>query len=324
MEIFDQIINEFSTIPHVNEWPEVQALFRRVASGKPRHWLLPLRACEAVGGTAQQSLPALAAVACSHIGIVLVDDMLDADPRGEHLRAGAPAVANMASALQSAALAVIARCEMDSNTKLTALESLNEMFLSTTLGQYWDVQPVTDEEGYWRIARTKSSPFFGAALQLGALMGGASLSLAAQINNLGSIYGEMIQIHDDLNDTMEAPANPDWSEGRSPLPILFARLVDHPLRARFEELCPHAGSNPRILEEAQEILIQCGAVSYCIHQLLSRYQTVTEILPTLSLARREALTSLFEDVVRPACKLFQAVGAAPADLSIAEMMAGWE
>jgi hypothetical protein len=27
MEIFDQIINEFSTIPHVKDWPEVQALF---------------------------------------------------------------------------------------------------------------------------------------------------------------------------------------------------------------------------------------------------------------------------------------------------------
>ena len=51
-----------------------------------------LPACEAVGGSTTQSLPALVAVACSHIGIVLVDDMLDADPRGEHLRAGAPAV----------------------------------------------------------------------------------------------------------------------------------------------------------------------------------------------------------------------------------------
>lgn len=141
MEIFDQIINEFSIISHVKEWPELQVLFNRVALGKPRHWLLPLRACEAVGGTVKQSIPALVAVACSHIGIVLVDDMLDADSRGEHLRAGAPAVANMASALQSAALAIITRCEMNPDAKLMALESVNEMFLSTTLGQYWDIKP---------------------------------------------------------------------------------------------------------------------------------------------------------------------------------------
>ena len=327
MEIFDQIIQEFSTIPHVNEWPEVQILFRRVASGKPAHWLLPLRACESVGGTKEQAIPALVAVACSHIGIVLVDDMLDADPRGEHLRAGAPAVANMASALQSAALAVTSRCKLEPDAKLMALESLNEMFLATTIGQYWDVKSfVTDEPSYWRIAQAKSSPFFGAAMQIGALMGGASVELAAQIKKLGGIYGEMIQIHDDLNDAMEVPANPDWTEGRLPLPILFASLVDHPLRARFLKLYPNAGSSPKILEEAQGILIRCGAVSYCIYQLLSRYQTVTEILSTISLAQRgrEVLMSLFEDVVKPACKLFQSVDEAPADLSIMEVMAAWE
>ena len=309
MDIFDQIIDEFSTVPHVHEWPEVQALFRRVASGKPGHWLLPLRTCESVGGTKEQSLPAIVAVACSHIGIVLVDDMLDADPRGEHLRVGAPAAANMASALQSAALAVIARCDMDSDAKLMALESVNEMFLATTIGQYWDVNSiVVDESSYWRIAKGKSSPFFGASFQIGALMGGVSVDVAAQIKELGSLYGEMIQIHDDLNDTMAVPANPDWTEGRSPLPILFARLVDHPARARFEEIYPYAGSSPKVLEEAQEILIHCGAVSYCVHQLLSRYETVKGILSGLSLERNEILEKIFDDVVQPVFKLFQELG----------------
>ncbi|MBI5950625.1 MAG: polyprenyl synthetase family protein [Chloroflexi bacterium] len=320
MDIYTRTFDEFSNIPVIDAWAEVRDLFQRVASGRPRHWLLPLRACEAVGGSEEQSLPALVAVACSHIGIVLVDDMLDADPRGEHLRVGAPSAANMASALQSAALASIAHCDLPSESKLIALESVNEMFLSTTLGQYWDIQPVKDEEGYWRVARTKSSPFFGAALQIGTLMGGASAGLAGQIKRLGGLYGEMIQIHDDLNDTMEVPANPDWV-GRSPLPILFARLVEHPLRDRFVELCPNAGINPGALEEAQEILIQCGAVSYCVYQLLSRHRAATETLSALPLARRESLTSLFEDVVMPVRKLFEAVGEAPANLSAFEMMA---
>jgi geranylgeranyl pyrophosphate synthase len=314
MEIFGQIIAEFSAIPYVKEWTEVQALFHRVASGKPRHWLLPLRACESVGGSGDQALPALVAVACSHIGIVLVDDMLDADPRGEHLRVGSPAAANMASALQSAALTVISHCELNPEAKLTALESVNEMFLSTTLGQYWDVQPVTDEDGYWLVTQTKSSPFFGAALQIGALMGGASAEIAGQIKRLGGLYGEMIQIHDDLHDTMEMPANPDWIEGRSPLPILFARLADHPQRARFEELCLNIKNSPKALEEAQEILIQCGAVSYCVYELLKRYQTVAETLSTLPLARNESLATVFEEVVKPVYKLFEAIGDAPADL----------
>jgi geranylgeranyl diphosphate synthase type I len=321
MDIYARIFDEFSEIPMIDSWAEARDLFQRVASGKPRHWLLPKYACEAVGGSVEQALPALVAVACSHIGIVLVDDMLDADPRGEHLRTGAPAAANMASALQSAALAAITRSRLAPESRLAALECVNEMFLATTLGQHWDIQPVADEDGYWRVAQAKSSPFFGAALQAGALMGGASAGLSGEVKRLGGLYGEMIQIHDDLSDTLEIPASTDWSGGRSPLPILFARVVNHPLRDRFVELYPKVGASPAALEEAQGILIECGAVSYCIYQLLGRYRAAMEKLSTLPLARSGALASIFEDAVAPARGIFEAAGGAPSNLSVFEMSA---
>lgn len=308
MEFYAKLMDEFADIPHVKEWEEVQGLFRRVASAEPGHWFLPVRACESIGGTMEQALPAALTVACAHIGIVLVDDMLDADPRGEHIKVGEGAAANMASALQSAALAAVSHCELTAEAKLSAMECVNEMFLATTIGQYWDVTSiVADEDSYWKIAKGKSSPFFGASLQIGALMGGASVELAAKFKELGSLYGEMIQIHDDLGDTLAVPARPDWNAERAPLPILFALLVDHPQRARFEELHPHAGSNPQILKEAQEILIQCGAVSYCVYQLLNRYETVKGILADLSLTRRDILEKVFEDGMRPVFQLFEEV-----------------
>ena len=312
MDVYEHILNEFLNTPRISEWVEIQALFRRVADGKPAHWLLPQRACEAVGGDLSGAVPALVAVACSHMGIVMVDDMLDADPRGEHLKVGEAVVANMACALQSVALASITRCELDEMRKLAALESLNQMFLATALGQHWDVhtREIT-EEVYWKIAKTKSSPFFGEAFHLGALMGGASVQLAARVRNLGFIYGEMIQIHDDLNDALEVPANPDWTGGRLPLPILFAEMVDHPARGRFEKLRQKAGASPKALKEAQEILIQCGAVSYCIDQLLRRYQAVRKVLSNESLLRPSSLIRLFEDVVAPVWSLFQAAGEKP-------------
>ncbi len=313
MELYPRIVDEFSKLPHVKEWESLQSLFRRVASGEPGHWLLPLRVCEAVGGDLDSALPAVLAVACSHIGIVLVDDMLDADPRGEHVQAGESAVANMALALQSAALAAAARCDMRSDEKVTVLECVNEIFLATTLGQYWDVNSmVADEASYWKLVKTKSSPFFGAAFQLGAFAGGASASDAGQLKEVGAIYGEMIQIHDDLNDVLEHPANPDWNEARSPLPILFARFVDHPFRARFEELRPYAGSNSGALKEAQEILIQCGAVSYCFYQLLGRYEKARNILSSLPLARRERLETVLDGIVSPIRRLLEEADPAPA------------
>jgi hypothetical protein len=44
----------------------------------------------------------------------------------------------------------------------------------------------------------------------------------------------------------------------------------------------------------------------------------------MTLARREALSLLFEDVVMPVYKLFQMMGEAPADLSTLAMAVGGE
>ena len=117
----------------------------------------------------------------------------------------------------------------------------------------------------------------------------------------------MIQIHDDLTDTMAVPANSDWLQGRSPLPILFAKSVDHPERSRFLELLRKV-SDEGALCAAQEILIRCGAVSYCVDQLLRKHQTAQDMLATVSLPRREVLDVLLEEVVAPVWQLFEAVG----------------
>ena len=321
MDTFEQASAYFSSLPVAAQWEEMQSLFRRVADGRPKHWLLPVRACEAVGGTPEQAIPAVAAIACAHIGIILVDDMLDDDPRGEYRRIGAPSAANLAGAFQSAALEAVTRPVLSYDAQLAALGGMNTMFLSTALGQAWDVQSPNDEETYWRVVRTKSSPFFGAALHIGALMGGATVPIAEQLKDLGSLYGEMIQIHDDLNDCLESPANPDWIQGRSPLPILFAKLVDHPDRARFLDLCRDIAT-PRMqggVEEAQGILIRCGAVSYCVDQLLRRYVSARARLDANPPPNRQALDDLLEDVVTPVWKLFESIGETPPDLSAA----GW-
>jgi len=63
------------------------------------------------------------------------------------------------------------------------------------------------------MVQTKSSPFFGMALQIGALLGGASIETAKRLKELGNLYGEMIQVHDDLSDTLAVPATPTGYRG---------------------------------------------------------------------------------------------------------------
>ena len=319
MEVFSRLSEEFSSMDHAKDWDEIQSVFQCAASAKPKHWLLPLRVCESVGGgcvstgsTTGRALPAVLAVACAHIGIILVDDMLDDDPRGVHVKAGEAAAANMASALQAAAGVAVSGSGMEQESKLRTLAALNEMFLATSQGQDWDANTViVEEETYWKIARAKSSPFFSTAFELGALAGGASLELAARVKELGVIYGEMIQIHDDLDDTLAAPAKLDWNAGRVSLPILFAQVVDHPSRSRFGELRPHVTDQPSALEEAQQILIECGAISYCIHQLLERYESARGRVSALPLERRDVLEKVFEDVIQPVFRLLEEAGTTP-------------
>jgi geranylgeranyl pyrophosphate synthase len=117
----------------------------------------------------------------------------------------------------------------------------------------------------------------------------------------------MIQISDDLNDSMAVPANPDWLQKRKPLPVLFALTVEHPDQARFLNLYQNI-SKGNALQEAQEILIRCGAVSYCVDQLLRRHQTIHDILSKTPLPDKSPLDSLIEDVIAPVRKLFETLG----------------
>lgn len=187
------------------------------------------------------------------------------------------------------------------------MHNTNQMLIAMAFGQDIDVKRPTTETTYWQIVENKSAAFFGAALLLGAVLGCASEKIASGVKRFGQLYGEMIQIHDDLNDSMAVPANPDWLQKRAPLPILFAQIVDHPDRKRFLDLYENI-TEPEALKEAQEILIHCGAVSYCIDQLLHRHQAAQKILDITQLVNEQMLYDLSNEIVEPVWNVFNLLG----------------
>lgn len=307
MDLYQSTVDYLLTLPAFNMWLEMKTILQRMASAHPRDWQLPVIACQAVGASPEKALPASAAIACAQISIILVDDMLDHDPRGEYHRIGHGQTANFALAFQAAGIDALIESKVRSSVKLEVLSSLNRMMLTTAQGQELDVQNPGDEDSYWRAVEHKSGPFFGCAIHLGALFGEAPPTIALQLERVGQLYGEMIQIYDDLNDTMAVPANPDWLQGRKPLPILFAQSVNHPERVKFEELYKNI-SVVNALQEAQEILIRCGALSYCVDQLLRRHQTAHDILHKTPLPNKEGIDSLIKEVIAPVWKLFEVLG----------------
>lgn len=305
MDIFAELTGRFSMMLAANPWDAALRVFKRAAARKPDHWLIAARACEAMGGSVEQAVPAVLAIGCAHVSILLVDDMLDEDPRGDYHHLGMPVVSDLACFFQGMAFHAVSQCVLEPTLQLAALREFNDMFVSTAFGQFLDMQAAATELGYWQVVAAKSSPFFGTAFHLGGLAGGASVNLAGQLKELGCLYGEMIQIHDDMHDSMETPPNPDWVQGRPALPILFASIVQHPERSRFLELKEDI-LQPKALSEAQEILIRCGAISYCADQLIDRYESARKLLMNIPISNQQPISSLFEEAIAPVYQLLRA------------------
>jgi geranylgeranyl pyrophosphate synthase len=297
-----QVEAYFLRQPEVAAWPEMIEVWRHYARN-PRSWRLPELACQAVDGDLQAIVPVITAVACSHISIVVVDDILDDDPKGLYRQLGAGVAANLALAFQAVAYRVVQQMEAAVQSQLLAeLISLN---LQTARGQHLDVQPELSEAHYWATVAAKSTPYYGAGFYLGALAGGAAPEVANELRRFGVLIGQIIQVSDDLADVYQAPACPDWHKGGGNLAILYARLADHEGKARFEALLPQIEAAP-ILEEAQQILLESGAVSYCIYHLLQLARLARQLLAGCPVARPELLPQFLAERVAHLFELLEA------------------
>lgn len=297
-----QIEAHFLQQPEVAAWPEMIQVWQHYARN-PRSWLLPELACQAVDGDLQAVVPVITAVACSHISIVLVDDILDDDPKGLYHQLGAGVAANLALAFQAVAYRVVVG--MDTAVKPHLLAELITLNLQTARGQHMDVQPELSEAHYWATVTAKSTPYYGAGFYLGALAGGAGPEVADELRRFGVLIGQIIQVSDDLADVYQSPACPDWRRGGGNLAILYARLADHEHKDRFVALLPQIEA-VEVLEEAQQILLQSGAVSYCIYHLLQLARQAREVLADCSLARPELLPQFLAERVAHLFELLEA------------------
>lgn len=304
---FEHIRDLVAALPEVEAWPELATTFEK-AGGAPRpDWELPLIACQAAGGRRIDALPLAAAIACLQLSIILVDDILDDDPRGAHMTHGPGPIANMALAYNNLAAQLVIAAPYEQGRKLEIISELTRVGLQTAVGQHLDVQNLAGQANYWKVVTAKSTPFYGGALKVGAIAGGASDTLAAEVYDLGVLFGEIIQIEDDLTDALETPANADWSQGRNNLLILYALTTDHAKRDRFAGLIGQV-DDPAALAEAQQILVSSGAVSYCAYLLVHRYQSASKLLSEMSLPAPRPLSDLLDAYADSLLRLLRAAG----------------
>ena len=296
-------------LPEVKAWPEMAGIFERHVAEPNQVWEWPYRACKAVGGEESLAAPSAAAILCMILSILLVDDMLDEDPRGVHLRLGDAVTANISFAFQAVAFRLISETPVDAERRAAVMASFAQMGLTMAYGQDLDAQNLGGEDNYWKVTHAKSSSYFGTAMYTGAVMGNASPEVAQRLYQLGAMTGDVIQIHDDLKDALETPANPDWKQMRNNLLFLYAQTANHPDRERFLALRSQV-DDPQALREAQQILVRCGAVSYGMYHICQRYTASIKILEGAQLADPAALREVVVKYITPLVEILKGLGVA--------------
>jgi geranylgeranyl pyrophosphate synthase len=296
-------------LPEVKAWPEMTKIFERHVAEPNQVWEWPFRACRAVGGDEALAASSAAAILCMILSILLVDDMLDEDPRGVHLKLGDAITANISFAFQAVAFRLISETPVDAERRAAVMASFAQMGLTMAYGQDLDAQNLRGEDNYWKVTHAKSSSYFGTAMYAGAVMGNASPEVAQRLYQLGAMTGDVIQIHDDLKDALETPANPDWKQMRNNLLFLYAQTADHPDRERFLALRSQV-DDPQALQEAQQILVRCGAVSYGMYHICQRYTASIKILEGTQLADPAALREVVVKYITPLVEILKGLGVA--------------
>ncbi len=175
--------------------------------GKRQRPVLTLAACALCGGDYRKALPAALAIETFHTFSLVHDDIMDAAP----LRRGQPTVHaqwGIASAILSGDALLVEAYRLlalsPESVLKPVLDSFNQMGRRLCEGQQLDMDSEADaidaEKAYFDMIEAKTGVLIGCALEIGALIGGASPERASAFKAFGIELGIAFQLMDDWLD----------------------------------------------------------------------------------------------------------------------------
>lgn len=229
----------------------------RVGSGggKALRPLFCALVCEAVCGDWRRALHAAAAIELTHNFSLVHDDIEDGDRerRGRATlwaRWGVAQAINAGDAVWVFAWQALARAAadgVDAEQVLCCLDRLAAACREMIEGQYLDLAlEGTDNpsmEAYLRAINGKTGALLGAALEMGAICGGATAKLADRYGRAGRALGVAFQMQDDVLGTWGdpaitgKPAGNDVRRRKTSLPAVLAfAAVQDDAKARLQAI----------------------------------------------------------------------------------------
>jgi len=277
-------------------WEDVEGRPLPAPGGKALRPIMCLLACEALGGSWRQALPAAAALELVHNFSLVHDDIQDRDRERRHRPTvwaiwGEGQAINAGDALLALAQAALARLPeagVPPERAVEAVATLARATLEMVEGQVMDLQfeerlDIT-VDAYMQMVERKTGALFGAALRLGAICASADPQVWEAMGRAGRLLGLAFQARDDVLGIWGAPsqtgkpAGADIRRRKKSLPVVCALEAEGPQR----EAVVRAYSDPAMDESA------VAAVTRALEEVGARERS-------LSLARgalQEALSIL--------------------------------
>jgi geranylgeranyl diphosphate synthase, type I len=187
----------------------------------------------------------------------------------------------------------ILRSPVPGPRRFQAMIEYVRMTRETAYGQLLDVRngalPIDQvrEEDVMEVHRRKTAEYTVAGpLRLGAILGGASSKLLADLESIGTDLGVAFQLRDDvlgagLGETDIGKSANDLIEGKRTLLVVAAWSRADPVgRALLLEVLGKAEADPARIRAAQELIRSTGSLAYSEHRIteLSErgFQTIRE------------------------------------------------
>ena len=265
------------------------------AGGKMLRPALTLIVSEAVGGNRESALKSAAAIELIHTFSLIHDDIMDQDD----MRRGMPSVHKVwgddvailaGDTLFSKAFEIIIGSEGTSSEQNNkALATVADACVKICEGQASDMGfeerfDVTEDE-YMEMIFKKTGALIAAATKAGAIMGGASDEVIDAMYEYGRLIGLAFQIQDDYLDiaadeeTLGKPIGSDIGKGK--MTIIAIKGLASVEDDRLLEILKADNNSPDEIDEAIEILENCGAIEYARNLALESVDQAKEVLEIL-------------------------------------------
>lgn len=271
------------------------SIYLTKAGGKMLRPALSLITAEAVGGQKENALKAGSAIELIHTFSLIHDDIMDDDD----MRRGMPSVHKVwgddvailaGDTLFSKAFEMIITSNdttPDQNNK--ALATVADACLKICEGQALDMGfeerfDVTEDE-YMEMIFKKTGALIAAATKAGAIMGGASQEVIDAMYEYGRLIGLAFQIQDDYLDlasdeeTLGKPIGSDIGKGKMTIIAIKGLASDD--SGRLLEILKDDENSQDDIDEAIEILSECGAIEYARNLALDSVNQAKETLNIL-------------------------------------------